>query len=111
MKRYRKKEVVEAVQWFKMGDHSDVIEIPEKFNHYYPVRQGAIAFLPNNQDGGRFVFVGDYIIKDSYGDVYCYDKELFEKLYEEINEEPICTNGCDECEHESSECVNLDNNN
>lgn len=108
MKKYRKKEIVEAVQWFKIGDHPDVIEMPERYVYYIPVLEGATGFLKIGLSG-YFMFPGDYIVKDQYGDVYRYSEEMFNKLFEEI-EKDFCDKSCGECEHESEDCVMLENN-
>lgn len=162
MKKYRRKEIVEAVQWFKIGDHPDVVDIPEKYKNYVPVILGATGFLySKNRDSGYFVNSGDWIVKfNEEDDLHRYTNDMFNKLFEEIYEETtstickfgkgtqdmktckmiyihwpgyyptdesyqyalenlcpnfkneeFCDKSCKECEHESEDCVMLDNDN
>ena len=70
--RYRKKPVViEAVQWFKMGDHPAVREHRE-------LGKGFITTL----EGVHVVTPGDYIITGVVGETYPCKPDIFEMNYE-----------------------------
>lgn len=78
-KLYRKKPVViEAVQWFKDGDHHAVMnyESPD------PTMQGRgwITTL----EGGHIVTPGDWIIKGVAGEFYPCKPEIFAGTYEAV---------------------------
>ncbi len=81
-KKYRKKPVeVEAVQWFKDGDHFKVVPIPEKCKDFNPVVGGATGYIDTLR-GGHFVTVGDWIIKGAQGEFYPCKPDIFQKTYE-----------------------------
>ena len=73
--RFRKRPVViEATQWFKLGDHSGVVE--------YGVNGcGWIETL----EGGHVVSPGDWIITGVKGELYPCKPEIFEMTYEPID--------------------------
>lgn len=85
MAKYRKKPVViEAVQWFKVGDHDAV----EAFN-------GKTQDPPNCYDkygwvktleGGHIVTPGDYIITGVKGEHYPCKEEIFNLTYELVED-------------------------
>jgi len=70
--KFRKKPVViEAVQWFKMGDHPEV-------------KSGKITgrtFI-ETLEGDLHVSVGDWIITGVNGEHYPCKPDIFEKTYE-----------------------------
>ena len=71
--RFRKKPVeIEAVQWFKMGDHPNVV--PFKGD---PTVKGWVPTL----EGGHIVTPGDWIITDVHGENYPCKPDIFEKTY------------------------------
>ncbi len=79
--KYRKKPVViEAVQWFKMGDHPAVTrfrdDIPDRDD--IPESIGWVRTL----EGGHIVAPGDYIITGLLGEHYPCDPDIFEMTYE-----------------------------
>lgn len=110
MSKFRKKPVViEAVQWFKNGDHpeDDCYYVDDKsedrflsegklvryFRHpdisgitlcdncHFPYhRHGFIDTL----EGGHIVCVGDWIIKGVAGEFYPCKPDIFEATYEEV---------------------------
>lgn len=69
--KYRKKPVViEATQWFKVGDHPAVRNSATGY--------GAIDTL----EGGHIVCPGDYIITGVKGEHYPCKPDIFELTYE-----------------------------
>lgn len=80
--KFRKKPVViEAVQWFKLGDHPKVVDIPDNLKDFIPVREGATGYI-DTLEGGHFVTAGDWIIKGVKGEFYPCKSDIFEKTYE-----------------------------
>jgi hypothetical protein len=74
--KFRKKPViVEAVQWFKQGDHPNVK--PYNTPHF-----GWIDTL----EGGHIVTSGDWIITGVHGEHYPCKPDIFEKTYERVEE-------------------------
>ena len=70
MARYVKKAVaVEAVQWFKHGDHPAVIEDPAGGGHI------------ETPEGKLRVDPGDWIITGIAGEHYPCKPDIFEQLY------------------------------
>ena len=77
MALFRKKPVViEATQWFKMGDHPAVIRHPnaQADNEGY----GWVTTL----EGGHVVTPGDWIITGVKGEHYPCKPDIFEATYE-----------------------------
>lgn len=75
--KFRKKPVViEAIQWFKDGDHWAV----SRFQSVAPEMQGCgwIKTL----EGGHIVTPGDWIITGVKGEHYPCKPEIFEMTYE-----------------------------
>ncbi len=69
--KYRKKPViVEATQWFKDGDHPEVVIL----------KNGWIKTL----EGGHIVTPGDYIITGIKGEHYPCKPDIFEATYEKV---------------------------
>ena len=80
MAKYRKRPVViEAIQWFKHGDHPLVMydKSPHVSREY-----GWIDTL----EGGHVVTPGDYIITGVKGECYPCKPDIFEMTYEIVNE-------------------------
>ena len=70
--KYRKRPVViEAVQWFKQGDHPEV-------TRYMKDERGYIETL----EGGCIVTPGDWIITGVKGEHYPCKPDIFELTYE-----------------------------
>jgi len=76
MARYLKKQVVvEAVQWFKDGDHPAVqTEFAGDANGYIDTPEGRLNVIP-----------GDWIITGIAGENYPCKPDIFEKLYSPDN--------------------------
>jgi len=73
--KYRKKPVViEAIQWFKMGDHPAVT----RFRHDISESIGWVETL----EGGHIVNRGDWIITGVKGEHYPCKPDIFEMTYE-----------------------------
>ena len=77
--KFRKKPVViDAVQWFKVGDHPKVLLLyPENpgFEEY-----GRIETL----EGEHIVSPGDWIIQGVKGEFYPCKPDIFEMTYEPV---------------------------
>jgi hypothetical protein len=72
MARYMKKQIaVDAVQWFKPGDHQAVLAEPG---------QGGSAFI-DTPEGRLRVEPGDWIITGVAGEHYPCKPDIFEQLY------------------------------
>lgn len=74
--KFRKKPVViEATQWFKHGDHPDVVP-------------GTLSGMPVNVvrtlEGDMFVSPGDWIITGVKGEHYPCKPDIFEATYEPV---------------------------
>jgi hypothetical protein len=74
--KYRKKPVViEATQWFKMGDHPEVYPLPYEGEYAIKTLEGYMS-----------VNVGDYIITGVKGEHYPCKPDIFELTYEPAEE-------------------------
>lgn len=74
MAKFRKKPVtIEAVQWFKMGDHPAVTPFEGD-----PTFKGWVATL----EGGHIVTPGDWIITGVKGEFYPCKPDIFAMTYE-----------------------------
>ena len=110
MSLYRKKPVIiEAVQWFRNGDHSeDYKERPdakEKDWEGTVVRRFRHPGIPGSShcrkctleihihgwidtlEGGHIVCPGDWIIKGIKGEFYPCKDDIFQKTYEKVDVE------------------------
>ncbi len=84
MKKFRKKPVViEAKQWFKMGDLDVVVEVPQYLNQ---VTNRQVCGWVETLEGGHIVIPGDWIIKGVSGEFYPCKNDIFEKTYEPVND-------------------------
>lgn len=82
--KFRKKPIViEAIQWFKEGDHPEVKNIPDDRTGFIPVQEGATGYI-DTLEGGHFVTSGDWIIKGVHGEFYPCEPDIFKKTYEEV---------------------------
>ena len=76
--KFRKKPVViEATQWFAMGDHPAVVE-SQGNNGPYP--------YIDTLEGPMLVTPGDYIITGIVGETYPCKPDIFEATYERVEE-------------------------
>ena len=78
--KFRKKPVViEATQWFKMGDHPAVGGYPNWLTYTHDKsRLGWVETL----EGGHIVTPGDWIITGVQGEHYPCKPDIFEATYE-----------------------------
>jgi hypothetical protein len=78
--KYRKKPVViEAVQWFRMGDHPAVLEDDRS-------PTGFAIVTPENTVIKHEVTPGDWIITGVKGEVYPCKPDVFAATYEPASE-------------------------
>lgn len=76
--KFRKKPVViEATQWFKMGDHPAVIKPAENWD------DGECGWV-NTLEGGHIVTPGDWIITGVKGEHYPCKPDIFALTYDEV---------------------------
>ena len=81
MAQYRKKPVViEATQWFKMGDHPAVVT-PPKFPSVDEAMLNTCGWI-KTLEGGHIVTPGDWIITGVQGEHYPCKPDIFEMTYE-----------------------------
>ena len=85
MKFRKKPYVVEAIQWFKFGDHPAVIEVPPK-DGARPSQMKKFGWLQTSM-GGHQIRVGDWIIRNPNGELSSCNPETFERIYEPVEEE------------------------
>ena len=79
--KFRKKPVViEATQWFKMGDHPAVIEHPSA-----NMNEAGFAWV-QTLEGGHTVIPGDWIITGVKGEHYPCKPDIFLMTYEIVEE-------------------------
>lgn len=72
--KYRKKPIViEAIQWFKYGDHPRVLRHFDSEYGYIDTLEGQLLVTP-----------GDYIITGVKGEHYACKPDIFELTYEEV---------------------------
>jgi len=77
--KFRKKPVViEAVQWFKIGDHPAVTTCQNPVTGRLMKTHGWIDTL----EGGHIVSPGDWIITGVKGEHYPCKPDIFEMTYE-----------------------------
>lgn len=79
MKFRKKPVVVEAIQWFKAGDHPavDFNGVNDMGTEHYSIR---------TLEGRLNVSQGDWIIKGVEGEFYPCKPNIFEKTYEKVEE-------------------------
>lgn len=86
MSKFRKKPVViEAVQWFKTGDHP-AVEMKEP-----PYMSGIDSTEPipwiKTLEGGHIITPGDWIITGIKGENYPCKQDIFEATYDPVVED------------------------
>ena len=83
--KFRKKPVViEATQWFKLGDHPAVLIAPlDVLPEFRLGYHGWVQTL----EGGHIVTPGDWIITGVKGEHYPCKPDIFEATYERADDE------------------------
>jgi hypothetical protein len=91
MSFYRKKPVViEAVQWFKHGDHTSVSSVPMSHEEglFMALESGiplsCYGWCPT-LEGGHIVTPGDWVITGIKGEFYPCKPDIFELTYEQVD--------------------------
>ncbi len=86
MKYCKKPIVIDAVQWFKHGDHPSVERYGESIVDQYPAYEkcGLIKTLEDNVSGMHHVVPGDWIIKGIKGEFYPCKPDIFAESYEAV---------------------------
>ena len=92
MAQYRKKPVViEATQWYKDGDHPNVVEIPAKVLDTIEARTDAVGINDcrwiGTLEGGHIVSPGDWIITGVQGELYPVKCDIFYATYDKVDED------------------------
>lgn len=79
--KFRKKPVViEATQWFSLGDHPLVVSF-EEANADIVKGESGFGWI-KTLEGGHIVSPGDWIITGVQGEHYPCKPDIFEKTYE-----------------------------
>jgi len=95
MAQFRKKPVViEATQWFALGDHSAVISHNDCFEaeqyrtceecHHLYKEHGIVSTLEDGTKAGHVVCPGDWIITGVKGEQYACKPDIFALTYEAV---------------------------
>lgn len=88
MAKYCKKPVViEATQWFKMGDHNMVSLAKDcQYRGLADHRPGQIYGFVKTLEGGHLVTPGDWIIQGVKNEFYPCKPDIFEMTYESADD-------------------------
>ena len=92
--KFRKKPVViDAVQWFKHGDHPGVRQISDSDDMYFTGMGGATLINRDSygvigtlESPNHLVSPGDYIIRGVKGEFYPCKPDIFHTTYEPVEE-------------------------
>lgn len=89
MGKYSKKPImIDAVQWFKDGDHPNVVGIPAKVWDTIEERTTAVNMSDcrwiGTLEGGHIVSPGDWIITGVHGENYPCKPDIFAETYEAV---------------------------
>lgn len=91
MSKFRKKPVVvEAVQWFKHGDHQMVapyVRTEMRDGYEEVVRDESKGWI-KTLEGGHVVSPGDWIIQGVAGEFYPCKPTIFEATYDAVEVRP-----------------------
>lgn len=92
--KYKKKPVViEATQWFKLGDHPDVMDYHTAWDlghrcfnpsHLLTISNPHGKGLIQTLEGWHEVTPSDYVITGVQGETYACKADIFELTYEEL---------------------------
>lgn len=89
MKARKKPLVIDAIQWFKHGDHPEVYQYPEKiFETFKSYREcGFIRTLEDSTTSVHHVVPGNWIMGPGVGgEFWAIQDDIFKKTYEIISE-------------------------
>ena len=90
MKFIKKPIVIDAVQWNVSKESFDaILELGNV--QWEPGHIGANGFYIKTHEGQRFVFNGDWVIKDAHGEFHICKPDIFEQTYEIIDHEVLKT--------------------
>lgn len=85
MAKYLQKPViVDATQWIKHGDYPDIIpyKINDAVKYKLPINCGIIRTTTNGFDDYKLIVSGDWIIKNSNGEISLCKQAVFNQIYE-----------------------------
>lgn len=85
IKKFRKKPVVvEAIKYTGTDENKiDIWNFCRGVNVYVDEKE---HYVISALDGAMIANVGDYIIKDIYGEIYPCKSDIFEKIYELVED-------------------------
>ena len=89
--KFRKKPVViEATQWFKIGDHPavrvpDDKDVTDWSEDLQKLPRGSLGLI-DTLEGAMYVNPGDWIITGVMGEKYPCKPDIFEMTYERVEE-------------------------
>jgi hypothetical protein len=93
MKFVKKPVVIEATQWFKMGDHLEVrMPVDESNANWLEDLQGlpkGSLGIVDTLEGAHYVTPGDWIITGVKGEHYPCKPDIFEMTYEPFPEDEV----------------------
>ena len=87
MKYRLKPQLVDAIRWTGSniseckeftGDKATYVELPNTGAHTI------MKITIHTPNGDQCLWKGDYIVKNSVGEVYAYESDIFEKIYEKV---------------------------
>ena len=85
MKFREKPVVIDAVQWKASKESFDaILELGNvQWDFIYPDQRG---FYIKTHEGQRFVFNGDWVIKDAHGEFHICKPDIFEQTYDALSD-------------------------
>ena len=93
MKFVKKPVVIEATQWFKIGDHPEVrMPVDESNANWLEDLQGlpkGSLGIVDTLEGAHYVTPGDWIITGVKGEHYPCKPDIFEMTYEPFPEDEV----------------------
>ena len=88
IKKYRRKPlIIEAVIWKASKNSWDNIMAMGLDGHCSPGEMGSDTFYIETLEGKMKADIGDYIIKGTKGEFYPCKPDIFEQIYEEVQED------------------------
>ena len=84
--KYRKTALIEATQWFKMGDHERVIDLPDHVRDRLVEGGTGLGWI-ETLEGGHIVTPGDWIAgPGARGEYWAIKPDVFAATYEPVTE-------------------------